>query len=145
MKRLFSKLAALVVALAVSVPLASATPPTAITPIAPLNPIAPVTALSADVLPTAADASNGNSVTLTGREIILVLNTDTGSHTVTFTSTPDSQGRSGDITSYAVAAGVYSLFGPFPLNGWLGSNGSMTFSSNSALVKFFVIRLPHIN
>lgn len=73
-----------------------------------------------------------------GKTVVIVHNTDTGAHTVSFTSVPDALNRSGDITSYSVAAGVIAIFGPFKLAGW-SNGGQLWFQANDATVKFAVI------
>lgn len=99
-----------------------------------------ISANGADVALTAADATNKQEATITGRELILAYNSDSGAHTVTFTSIADDLGRTGDITSYSVGAGEFALFGPFTLKGWQQSNGKVYFEANDATVKFLVIR-----
>jgi hypothetical protein len=89
---------------------------------------------------TAADASNGNEVVCTGREIILVRNDDASAHDVTVTSVEDSYGRTKDQTAN-VAASEYHIFGPFPRDGW-ETGGVLSFSTDNASVYFAVLRLP---
>lgn len=91
---------------------------------------------------TAADVTNKNQVLLTGREIVLIQNTDTVARTVTITSTPDPQGRSGDITAASVAAGAIAVVGPFGLPGWIQPDGYLYLEASNAAVKFGVITLP---
>lgn len=105
-------------------------------------PTLPLTALSLDFVWTAADNTNGNSFVSTGRELVLVQNTDSSGHTVTVTSVPDQTNRSGDITAYAVAAGVFDALPYFAGTGWRQSDGTIHLSANSALIKFAVLRLP---
>jgi hypothetical protein len=89
---------------------------------------------------TAADASNGNEVTCSGREIILCRNDDASAHDVTVTSVNDPYGRTKDQTKN-VAAGDYHIFGPFPRSGW-ETGGLLSFSTDNASVFFAVLRLP---
>lgn len=117
--------------------------PTAFNYFTPPNPYAvPLAALSADLAWTATDTTNGNAVASTGREVLLVWNTDTVSHTVTISSSADSLGRTGDITAYAEAATTISCFGPFPVTGFKQTDGTLHVTSSSALVKFAVIHVP---
>lgn len=86
----------------------------------------------------AADPSNGNSFALTGREVLLVFNSDVAAaHTVTFTSAPDPQGRTSDITSYSVASGAYAIFSyRGGVNGWRQSDGTAHLMASSASIEF---------
>jgi hypothetical protein len=99
-----------------------------------------VSALALDLAWAAADVSNHNEFVYTGREILLVWNTDTASHNLTLTSAPDEHGRSGDIGSYAVAAGVVSAFNfRSGSAGWLESDGHVYFQADDATMKFAII------
>jgi len=90
----------------------------------------------------AADASLFNYTPLNnGKTYLLAQNTDSGAHTVTITSVADTLGRTGDITSYSLAAGVIAQFGPFQTIGWT-NGGQLWFQADNALVKFAVITLP---
>lgn len=90
---------------------------------------------------TAADVANGNSFVLTGREGLIIQNTDVSSHTYTITSAADDMGRTSDIGPITLAAGVIHLLPIFGLNGW-GAGGNLLLSANHAGVKFSVIQLP---
>jgi hypothetical protein len=68
-------------------------------------------------------------------------NTGAGEHTVTVSSVVDGQGRSGDVSAYALGAGEYAVFGPFDLEGWEQTDGALHFEANDAEVKFGVLRL----
>jgi hypothetical protein len=114
-----------------------------ISPIGPY-PALPVTPTGADFVFTAADLANGNSFVSTGRELLLVQNSGASPYTVTVTSVADNQKRTGDITSYSVGAGLFSMFGPFSQPGWLQSDGTVRVSASNALVKFAVVRLPSV-
>lgn len=102
-----------------------------------------VTALSLNYVYTAADVANGNSFVSTGREIVLVQNTDSGGHHVSVVSVADAFGRTGDITAYAVAAGLFSVL-PYLSGaaGWKQTDGTIHLSADDATVKFAVLRLP---
>lgn len=122
---------------------------TALPIITPLGsyPALPLTALSANFVFTAADATaapNGNSFVSTGRELLLVQNTDSGAHTITFTSVADGLNRTGDITTYSIGAGLFSVFGPFNVPGWRQTTGVVFVNANDATVKIAVISLPSI-
>jgi hypothetical protein len=105
-------------------------------------PTLPIAAGGADIAFTAADVTNGNQTPLTNsKTVIIAYNTDTVAHHVTISSVADSLSRTGDITSYSVAADKVSAFGPFQTTGWANS-GNLLFSADSALIGFAVINLP---
>lgn len=105
-------------------------------------PSLPLAANAVDVPHVAADVANKEQVALTGREIVLVRNDDVGAQTVTFTSTPDEKGRSGDITAYSVGAGETAMFGPFGLKGWQQADGNLYFEASDAGMMIAVVRTP---
>ena len=99
------------------------------------------TANLADFTFTAADVANFEEVALTGKELVLAINSDpTNPYTVTIESVVDDLGRTGDITTYSLAAGEYAVFGPFTLEGWRQSNGKLNFKGSNAAIKFAVIK-----
>jgi hypothetical protein len=61
---------------------------------------------------------------------------------VTFLSYPNGnpQGRSGDITTYSVGAGLYSAFLVQP-SGWQRSDGNMYMTCNAATMMYAVFLL----
>jgi hypothetical protein len=85
-------------------------------------PTLPITANSLDLTETAGDATNGHYTPIVeAKTVVIAHNTNTGStaRTVTITSAPDAQGRTGDITAYSLGAGEISRpFGPFVAAGW---------------------------
>jgi hypothetical protein len=99
-----------------------------------------------NIVPVAMDAVNGNSFVATGQEIILFLNTDTVTHTVTITSVADALGRlDTSLTAYTVpvAAGGTSGLSAVQmkaLQGWLEAGGTVFLATSSALVKVAVLR-----
>jgi hypothetical protein len=119
---------------------------TALPIISPLGsyPTLPIAATAADFVFTAADASNGNSFVSTGRELVLVQNSGASAYTVTFTSVADGINRTGDITTYSVGAGLFSMFGPFSQSGWKQTAGTILVTASNAAVKFAVVRLPSV-
>lgn len=119
--------------------------PTDLTPTSTPSTNGSITANSADFTWTACDASNGNSCTHTGKELILAYNSNGSAtaYTITVTSVADELGRTGDQT-YSLGAGEYCVLGPYPVRGWRQSNGKLYFSSTNAELKFRVIRLPNI-
>ena len=104
----------------------------------------PVTPGSRALSEQAADTALGNYTPIvSGKTLVLAHNTDSGAHTVTFTSVVDSQNRSGDVTAYSIAAGATALFGPFVTQpaGWAQSTpaSSLWMDANDATVKWIVI------
>ena len=99
-----------------------------------------VSALALDLAWTAADVSNHNEFLFSGKEILLVWNTDTASHNLTLTSAPDEHGRTADVTTYAVAAGVISAFSfRGGSAGWLESDGHVYMQGDNAMLKFAIL------
>lgn len=112
-------------------------------PVGPFPAGGTVSALALDLTMSAADVGNMNKSPFTGRDILLVNNTDTASHTITITSAPDEHGRSSDIATYAVAAGKISAFSfRGGAAGWLQSDGNIYYQANSALVFFALLSTP---
>lgn len=88
---------------------------------------------------TAEDASNHSQFAWTGAEILIIHNTDSGSHTWTLTSVADPFGRSGDITTETIAAGAIRVVDCLSSLGWRQTNGMVYLAANDATVKFGVI------
>jgi len=88
-------------------------------------------------------ASDGVQVTLVPKKTILMArNTNAGAQTVTITSAADSMGRTGDITTYSIAAGGIAFFGPFETDGWRQSDGNLYAVASHIDVKFVALYLP---
>lgn len=91
---------------------------------------------------TAADTSNNNMFDLTGKEVLLVQNTHASSaYTFTITSVADRNGRTGDITTYSLAAGETAVVGPIPTEGFQQTGtdkGKIYLTASNAAVKFAV-------
>lgn len=85
--------------------------------------------------------SGGDVVTLTGRDILLVTNTDGATpYDVIITGPADPYGRTVTIT-HELAAGEFAIFGPIPLLGWANASGQLAVSVENAAVKLAVITL----
>jgi hypothetical protein len=96
----------------------------------------------ADFTLTAANVSDKNMCVASNNDLIIAYNSDvTNPYTVTISSVADTFGRTGDITSYSLAAGDYVAFGPFRNVGWKQSDGKLYFEANNAAIKFAVIAL----
>jgi hypothetical protein len=88
------------------------------------------------------DATNGNQFVSTGKDIIVVWNTDTISHTYTIHSVADDKNRTGDITTQSIAASAHHIIGPLPSDSWAQTGGFITVDASDATVKFGVLQLP---
>ena len=141
LRRSLAVLALLTVAI-----LAFATGPTPLTVVTLKQNNYAVVAGDLNLTPVATDAVNGNSFPATGKEVVLLLNTDTVTHTITITSTADNYGRlDTSLTTYTVPVAAGGLSGlsvieMTTLNGWVSAGQLVTMSSSSALVKIVVLR-----
>jgi hypothetical protein len=110
-------------------------------------PALPLTGTCADLVFTAGDASNNNYVPIvSGKTVVLAFNKHaTTTFTLSIISVADAQGRTGDITSYAIAAQTVSSFGPFTTTpaGWnQTSPAGLYLNPTSTNVNFAVLTLP---
>jgi hypothetical protein len=98
---------------------------------------------SADLVMTAANATNKEEFVMTGKDLLIAHNTGAGARTVTITSVSEGRTkRTGDITTYSIGAGKFAAFGPFEKAGWMQSNGKLYFEAEHSEVKFGVVTLP---
>lgn len=113
-----------------------------ITPLGPY-PTLPVSALALDLTWQAADASNSNQFALgQGKYIILARNVHaTTPYTITLTSVADERKRTGDITTYSIAAGKQIAFLLDQQAGWVQSDGNFYLTGSNASVEFCILRL----
>ena len=108
------------------------------------GPFDTIAADGADITFTAASAGADTFIS-TGRDIILVRNTGAGARTVTISSVVDEKNRSGDITTYSLAAGEFAAFGCGLTNspGWKNtSTGAITITGSHAEITIAILRLP---
>ena len=95
----------------------------------------------------AADVANKEEVALTGRELIVARNQDTGGpHNVTVSSIADALDRTRNATG-AVPAAVGArpgeiIFGPYKTSGWVQTGNLLHFEADNVNIEFAVIRLP---
>lgn len=96
----------------------------------------------------AADTGNLNSTPLTGKQLLLAYNSSTTTPaTVTVSSVSDTEGRTGDISAFSVAASASltaltaAVSQQFPVTGWQQSDGNLYFQASSATIYFAVIQL----
>jgi len=89
----------------------------------------------------ASDAVNGNLFGCTGKEILIVQNTDAGAaHTFTVTSVADALGRTGDINDYSIAASSFAAIQLSQIAGWKETDGNIYVSVSDSHVTFCVLR-----
>ena len=109
----------------------------------PKYPALPVTATSLDVGEITANDTNGIDFVASGREIIIAHNTTGGALTFTLVSVADPFGRTGDITSYSVGAGLFSIV-PTPVAGFAGAGGKIQITVSAVGLKFLALRAPNV-
>ena len=91
---------------------------------------------------TAADASEGNQFVAAGKDLLVIHNTSESNYTFTVTSSADERGRTKDITTEAINAGVHKIVGPLELTGWVQPDGKIYVAASNAAVKFGIVALP---
>lgn len=105
-------------------------------------PTLPIGAGDADITFVASDVGNGNSAALVdNKTMVLAYNSGATPRAITFTSAPDAQNRTGDITAYSVAAGKVAAFGPFKSAGWAITN-LLEINGAHAELTLAIITLP---
>ena len=111
-----------------------------ISPLGPY-PTLPVSALALNFVFTTADSVNFDQFNLTGRELILIRNSTGGALTVTFESVADEFGRTGDITTYSVGAGLFACLWVGKIPGW-NNAGQFFMRSSASTMDYAVIKIP---
>ena len=113
-----------------------------ITPLGPY-PTLPVGALALDLTWQAADAGNGNQFSLgQGKYLILARNVHaTTPYTITFTSVADERKRTGDITTYSIAATKQAAFLLDQQVGWAQTDGMFYLTGSNASIEFCILKL----
>lgn len=86
-------------------------------------------------------AGDGVSCPADGKTLLIAHNTNAGAQTVTISSVADRNGRTGDITSYSIAAGRVATFGPFRAEGWAQADGQVYAAGSHTDVKFGAVRV----
>lgn len=99
-------------------------------------------AIAGIVLTWTASDAGGNSVELTGREILLAWNDTAGAETITIDSVEDPFERTGHITADAIGIGAYRAYQLFPTRGWKQTDGLLHIDTSAVGVKLCVLRLP---
>ena len=104
-----------------------------------------ISANEADITFTAGSTGT-DTIATNGRDIIIAWNTDGANpYTLTIASEIDEANRTGDITTYSLAAGELAAFGVALTNsaGWKNaSTGLITVDVENAAIKWAVLRLP---
>jgi hypothetical protein len=90
---------------------------------------------------TAGDVSNNMAFDWTGREQIILTVSGVTARTVTIPSVPVA-GRSGDITTYSVAAGEVHIIPPFVSKGWVQADGKVYLDPSHAELVVRVVQIP---
>lgn len=109
----------------------------------PVKATGPFPTAGVTATPAATDASNGNVVVMSGKDLVIVENVSTDTaHTVTFASVVDGNGRLGDITAESIPFGVTRIFGPFGKSGWAQSGGDLNINTNHADMHVAVVQIP---
>lgn len=113
-----------------------------ITPLGPY-PSLPVSALALDLTWQAADSTNLNQFPLgQGKYIILARNVHASSpFTLTLTSAADEYKRTGDITTYSIAAGKQIAFLVDKISGWVQSDGMFYLTGSAASIELCILKL----
>jgi len=108
------------------------------------SPFAAVTAGQITFVWTAGNVG-GDTIGITGRELLLVWNSGASPYTITITSQVDEKNRTGDITTYSLAAGEFAYFtgGLTNAPGWKSpSTNLITITPSNASVKWALLQLP---
>lgn len=119
--------------------------PTALTVQNIKGPFEAIAANGADFTFAAGTITDGDTFVCTGREVLLVTNSDpTNPYTISIVSVDDEKGRAEDITTYSLAAGEFAAFGVGLTNakGWKSTAGTIRITVSNAAVKVAVLRLP---
>lgn len=103
-------------------------------------PALPVTAELLDAVFAAADVANKNQVAASGDDLILAWNSGAAPYTITITSVVDDYKRTGDITTYSLAAADIAAF-RIKNPGWRQTDGKIYLEASNVAVKFAVMAL----
>jgi hypothetical protein len=116
---------------------------TALTPVVvPARQLVSVAADAADLAFVAGDATNGNSVLCSGKEILVVWNVNAGAQTITIDAPADEFARDGAITDYSIGADEIAIFGLFHADGWKQTDNTVHIDVGHVDVTLAVLRVP---
>lgn len=103
-------------------------------------PTLPVGAGTMTLTETAADTVNKEQFVPSGDDIVIAHNSGATPRTITFTSVADDLKRTGDITTYSVAAGAITAF-RIKKPGWMQTDGRVYIEASHAELKWAVLQL----
>jgi hypothetical protein len=89
----------------------------------------------------AADSGNGNQFTASGRDLIIVHNTDVGAQTLSIASAPDASGRKADVVAYSIAAGAHIDVLITAASLFTQTDGTIQLNASANTVKFLILSL----
>ena len=92
--------------------------------------------------PLASDVANMNAFAFTGKEVIVVQNSDAAPHTFTVSSLPDHLGRTQDIAAYSVPATSLAAIEVSVAEGWKQADGNIYLQSSHAALTVAILRHP---
>jgi len=102
---------------------------------------ATITAGQLTVTPVACDTVNGNVFNATGREILLLQNTDSTAHPITITPVSDPYGGTNtSLTTYSLPSTSISMVQMKYLIGWASAGQISIPACSSALIKIAVVQ-----
>jgi len=102
---------------------------------------ASITAGQLTVTPVACDTVNGNVFNATGREILLLQNTDSTAHPITITPVSDPYGGTNtSLTTYSLPSTSISMVQMKYLIGWASAGQISIPACSSALIKIAVVQ-----
>ena len=90
---------------------------------------------------TSGGNDDGYEFPASGREVVLLRNTDTNPQTFSLLSVVDDLNRKGDIEDYSLAAGEFAVLVP-PLKGFQQADGKIYIDVSDPLVHIAVLRMP---
>lgn len=97
---------------------------------------------AADVNFCNANMAEKNQFSASGKDLLIAWNSGASTYTVTVSSSPDPiLSRTGDITTYSLAAGEIAAIGPLPMEGWSQTDGKIYVEASNRAVKLAVIDL----
>lgn len=95
-----------------------------------------------DMTLTACDTVNKNQTPLSGALLLIAQNSHaTTPYTITISSVADARNRTGDITTYSLAAGDIAMFLINQADGWLQADGNLYYEGSNAAVKFALLKI----
>jgi hypothetical protein len=99
---------------------------------------------SLDIAFTAADTVNFEQTPMTAPFILFFWNSGGVSATVTINSVADTKRRTGDITTYSLAAGDISAVAFPSTEGWKQADGNLYYQASSNIIKFAAVGAPQL-